>query len=150
RPPESGLRKSTRKTNAHRGSCRYRNLDSKKQPWKAVHLYRELQSEAIRLVLPVSKEDTAARVANIRAALRLGLREFYGGEPEHLGVDTYDEPATEEGRRNFLLIQDQVPGGTGLLSELSLEKGAKLKRVMELAVQAMDACPCRQRTPAVK
>lgn len=148
--PESRKRKSTLKLNAHRGSCPSRNKPEKKQRFKPVHLYRELHSEAIRLVLPISREKTEERMANIRAALRLGLREFYGGDPEHLGVDSYDEPAGGEGKRNFLLIQDMVPGGTGLLAELTEDKGAKLKRVFELASSALTHCPCQTRLPAVK
>jgi len=150
RPPEARKLKSGKKVIAHRGSCAGRNKPEAKQRWRQVHLFRELSSEAIRLVLPVSQEAREERVANIRAALRLGLREFYGGDPEHLGVDTYDEPAGEEGRRNFLLIQDMVPGGTGLLAELTEDKGQKLRAVFQHAVEAMNSCPCRQRLPAVK
>lgn len=150
RPPDSHKSKSGRKAHAHRGSCPSRNKPEKKQPWKPVHLYRELQSEAIRLVLPVSRESTELRIANIRAALRLGLKEFYGGDPEHLAVDTYDEPAGDDGRRNFLLIQDLVPGGTGLLAELTEGKGAKLLTVLVKARGAIDRCPCRAKLPAVK
>lgn len=150
RPPEDRKRKSGRKVSAHRGSCPSRSKPEKKQPWRPIHLYRELNSEAIRMVLPVAKEKAEIRVTNLRAALRLGLREFYGGEPEHLAVDTYDEPAGGEGRRNFLLIQDMVPGGTGLLAELSEDKGAKLKSVLELAHKAIRDCTCTKKSPAVK
>ncbi len=150
KPPDSRKLKSGRKATAHRGSCPSRHKSELKQPWKPVHLYRELQSEAIRLVLPVSKENAEQRISNIRAALRLGLKEFYGGEPEYLAVDSYDEPAGEEGRRNFLLIQDMVPGGTGLLAELTEGKGAKLKSVLECARNAIERCPCSSKVPAVK
>lgn len=146
RPP---TRMQGEKKRLHRAACPSRNKDEKKQPWTRVHLYRELQSEAIRLVLPVSRHDVTARVANVRAALRLGLREFYGGDPQHLGVDTYDEPAAHGDRRHFLLIQDLVPGGTGLLAELTEDKGAKLRRVLEMAREALVGCPCRHTQPEV-
>lgn len=149
RPLDSRRSSSGRPKNAHRGSCPARNKPEKKQPWKPVHLYRELQSEAIRLVLPISKENPEQRIANIRAALRLGLNEFYGGEPDHLAVDSYDEPAGDEGRRNFLIIQDMVPGGTGLLAELTESKGAKLHAVLLRAREAIERCPCRNKNPKV-
>src|SRR5690606_7716567 len=61
-------------------------------------------------------------------------------------VDTYDEPAGQEGRRNFLLIQDMVPGGTGLLAELATDKGSKLKAVLECSARALAACSCQTRS----
>jgi DEAD/DEAH box helicase domain-containing protein len=150
RPPDGRRVEAGRKKSMHRGSCPSRSKPEAKQPWRPVHLYRELRSEAIRLVLPVSKEHPEQRIANIRAALRLGLKEFYGGEPEYLAVDSYDEPASDEARRNFLLIQDMVPGGTGLLAELTENKGAKLKAVLERARAAVDLCPCQRKVPKVK
>ncbi|HKO89883.1 MAG TPA: DEAD/DEAH box helicase, partial [Polyangiaceae bacterium] len=136
--------------NPHRGSCPFR--DKKGNPFASLHLYRELESEAIRLMVPVVATDPQTRVANLRAALRLGLKEFYGGDPEFLNVESYDEPTRESEavRRHYLLIQDLVPGGTGLLAELTEDKGAKLKRVFELAQSAIDHCSCRQRQPPAR
>ena len=136
----------------HRGACPEKGKEGAGKSLREVHLFRELISEAIRLVVPVAAADPEQRLANLRAALRLGLREFYGGEPEFLGVDSYDEPAgdTENARRNYLLVQDMVPGGTGLLAELSEDRGAKLKQVLEKAHDAIVRCSCNARTPAVK
>ncbi len=136
----------------HRGACPEKGKNGGGTSFREVHLLRELVSEAIRLVVPVSVADPERRLANLRAALRLGLREFYGGEPEFLSVDSYDEPAgdTEDARRNYLLVQDIVPGGTGLLAELTEDRGAKLRQVLERAHDALRRCSCNTRAPAVK
>lgn len=140
----------------HRGACPSAPKAEAKQNFKQIHLVRELESEGVRLVLPVSAVEASKRIANIRAALRLGLREFYGGEPEFLAVDTYDEPAGEvqgaegQARKHYLLIQDMVPGGTGLLAELTENRGAKLKQVLEKAYEQVRRCSCASRVPAVK
>lgn len=136
----------------HRAWCSAKDKPEDKQPWQTLHLYRELRSEALRILLPISLFEQEARLANVRAALRLGLRSFYGGEPEFLGVDLYDEPAntSEAGRRRYLVLLDTVPGGTGVLADLTADKGAKLRRVFELAHDALRRCECRKRTPAVR
>ncbi len=139
-----------RKSLAHRGNCPAKNK-SKHQP-TPIHLYRELKSEAIRFLLPFSTEDAKKREANVRAAIRLGLKTLYGGDPEFLGVDIYDQPqaGNNEARRRYLIIQDMVPGGTGLLAELAMAKGEKLKEALELSLQRLRQCGCNKRDPAVR
>jgi DEAD/DEAH box helicase domain-containing protein len=136
----------------HRAWCPERKKPIDKQVSRKVHLLRELRSEALRLVVPFADgEDVAADLANLRAALRVGLRRFYGGDPDFLEVSAYDEPLpAREGRRRFLVIMDRVPGGTGLLAELCLDKGAKLKEALEKAHDLLRACACQRREPAVK
>jgi len=136
----------------HRAWCPERKKPQDKQLSRELHLLRELRSEALRLVVPfVGSEDVAVDLANLRAALRVGLRRFYGGDPDFLDVKAYDEPLpAREGRRRFLVIMDRVPGGTGLLAELCLDKGAKLKEALEKAHDVLRACACQRRKPAVK
>jgi DEAD/DEAH box helicase domain-containing protein len=136
----------------HRAWCPERKKPEAKQRPRELHLLRELRSEALRLVVPFADgEDLAADVANLRAALRVGLRRFYGGDPDFLNVLTYDEPLTaREGRRRYVVIMDRVPGGTGLLAELCVGKGAKLKEALEKAHDVLRKCPCQKREPAVK
>lgn len=137
---------------AHRAWCPERKKPEDKQPRRELHLLRELRSEAIRMVVPVADgEDSAAQLANLRAGLRLGLRRFYGGDPDFLDVRSYDEPLPgREGRRRFLVILDRVPGGTGLLAELCKDTGAKLKSALELAHDTLRTCVCQTREPAAK
>ncbi|MBK7823494.1 MAG: DEAD/DEAH box helicase [Tessaracoccus sp.] len=136
----------------HRAWCPERKKPDDKQASRQLHLMRELRSEALRLVVPiVGGERVEADLANLRAALRVGLRRFYGGDPDFLEVVAYDEPlAAGEGRRRFLVIMDRVPGGTGLLAELCLDKGTKLKDALTRAYEVLRTCPCQHREPAAR
>jgi DEAD/DEAH box helicase domain-containing protein len=136
----------------HRGWCNERRKPPGSQLLHEIHLLRELRSEALRLVVPCADDAHAEKqLPNLRAALRLGLRRFYGGEPEHFDVRTYDEPLPgREGRRRFLVLMDRVPGGTGMLAELVRGKGEKLKEVLERAHDAIRHCECGRKDPAPK
>ena len=95
--------------------------------------------------------DPNVRLPNVRAAIELGLKHFFGGDPDHLRVQLYSEPSREErrSRRRFVVIHDTVPGGTGVLAELAANGGAKLRRVLELARDALASCTCADaRAPA--
>jgi DEAD/DEAH box helicase domain-containing protein len=148
RPPRADERPRPR----HRAWCPERKKPEDKQSARQLHLMRELRSEALRLVVPiVGGERVDADLANLRAALRVGLRRFYGGDPDFLDVLAYDEPLVGgEGRRRFLVIMDRVPGGTGLLAELCLDKGAKLREALTRAYEVLRTCPCQRREPAAR
>ena len=51
------------------------------------------------LVRISSSERASIDTANLRASLRLGLRQLYGGEPDFLEVREYDEPLVAEALR---------------------------------------------------
>ncbi len=136
----------------HRPWCTSRHKPDDRQPWAQIHLYREITSEALRLVLPVSMLDPEVQLPNARAALELGMRRYFGGDPDHLRVTLHDEPTflAEGARRRYLVVHDTVPGGTGVLAELAAHRGAKLRRVLEEAREAVTSCPCRARGPEVR
>jgi DEAD/DEAH box helicase domain-containing protein len=104
-----------------------------------VGLYRHNTSEAIRILLPVADHEVGKIVSSFRAALELGFRRKFGGQPAHLRVSTMSEPAGAA-RQRFLVIYDTVPGGTGYLAELWRQ--GQLFTVMELALDAMKRCRC--------
>ena len=112
-----------------------------KAPEKTAHvfLYRSLRSEAIRLLLPVSKHGLMRMRASVSAALQLGFRKMFGGQPTHLRITTATEPHGDD-QLQFLVLYDTVPGGTGYLAELW--KAGKLLDLMALSLQAMQTCSC--------
>jgi DEAD/DEAH box helicase domain-containing protein len=112
---------------------------------ETVLLFREIESEAIRVLLPVAEIDQERRLWSFRAALELGFRRRFSGDPRHLQVRLHDEPLAGEGRRRFLVVFDTVPGGTGYLSELW--HGDHFRDVLELALRALEDCACQRRTP---
>lgn len=112
---------------------------------ETVYLFREVESEAIRVLLPVAEIDQERRLWSFRAALELGFRRRFSGNPRHLQIRLQDEPLAGEGRRRFLIVFDTVPGGTGYLSELW--HGDHFRDVLELALQALENCACQRRDP---
>jgi DEAD/DEAH box helicase domain-containing protein len=126
----------------HDISCRYRGRDP--ATLKAVFLYRELHSEAIRILLPSSGDENGDMVSFI-AALQLGLRLHFKGNIEHLRgcVDERPVPNTSM-RRKYLVLYDQVPGGTGYLKQLS-RSPQDFMQVLHLALRHLRDCSCATR-----
>jgi len=125
----------------HQPHCKYRRskLKSKTIP---VMLYREVTSEAIRILLPAVTYQVDSARASFKAALQLGLRCYFGGDPGHLIVRQVSEPipGENETRRNFLVLYDAVPGGTGYLADLC--KDLNFIEVLDKAVKHITACQC--------
>ena len=113
-------------------------------PWRTLHLYRELQSEAVRLLLPIADlASSKVRLESFTAALHLGLRERFRGNVDHLQILPVDEPVPgSDLRRQFLVLFDSVPGGTGYLDVL-LEEPDSLRRTLQASHDVMAACGCQ-------
>jgi DEAD/DEAH box helicase domain-containing protein len=112
---------------------------------ETVFLYREVRSEAIRVLLPAAEIDKDRRILSFKAALELGFRRRFAGDPRHLQIRLYDEPVGVQGRMRFLVIFDTVPGGTGYLSELW--HGDHFRDVLKLAHTTLEQCSCQRRDP---
>ena len=134
-------RKGTKPERLHQGWCKVRSGKERAQ-WDPLLLVHELSTEAIRLLVPVSMFEVDERLASFKGALLLGIRETLGGNPEHLNVVTADGPNRGgQGRRRFLVLYDQVPGGTGYLGPLA--DPASMKGILEAARDVIAHCPCR-------
>ncbi|WP_300348613.1 DEAD/DEAH box helicase [uncultured Alcanivorax sp.] len=141
----------------HRRSCSgHRETQKRKREgqledaytWESVFLYRELRSEAIRLLLPeVDPED----ISTLEAAIYLGLRLRFQGDPGHLLVKQQILPNLKEGvTQNYLVLMDAVPGGTGFLKELYQNRddqgrsGEGVMDILRRALAALETCRCRE------
>jgi DEAD/DEAH box helicase domain-containing protein len=125
----------------HAPFCPQRSGDAK--PREALFLYRSVRSEAIRFLLPFSQEGVDSKLASFRAAIDLGLRRRYGGQPMHLTVASMTEPDDSRvHRRHFLVLFDTVPGGTGYLAEF--REPAAVFALLRGAADALASCPCRE------
>ncbi len=109
--------------------------------WQNVYLYREVTSEALRILLPVSTTLVEEKLATFEACLDLGLRRWFRGDPEHLQILPHTEPSLDGTRRRFLVIYDTVPGGTSYLKELA--KPETFFQVLRLALDSLTSCRCR-------
>ena len=104
-----------------------------------------MQSEAIRLLLPVSTFQAETKLATFKACLELGLRKKFKGNPGHLIIREQQDPGTGGDRapRRFLVLYDTVPGGTGYLKEFARNPQA-MRDVLEGAFRTLKSCRCRQ------
>jgi len=128
----------------HSATCRARKSASQEETGN-IFLYREIQSEAIRILLPVAEVGLDRKRASFKAALQLGFRRHFQGDPGHLIIRFVPEPIPGGyGTRQYLVVFDGVPGGTGYLSELW--QGERFLDVLDEALQALQACVC-QRDP---
>ena len=109
---------------------------------ECLYLYRQFDSEALRLLLPVADLASEPYVASFVAALELGLRQRFGGRLPHLRAMTGDNalPGASDGRR-YLILYDTVPGGTGYLKDL-LAKPENLLDLLRASLQALENCEC--------
>lgn len=131
----------------HAFDCKLRRpgaVENEEDYFEALYLYRELRSEAVRILLPMSEIGSSdVRRRSLIAALQLGLRRYYRGKVDHIRVTSYAEPAAGgAGHRQYLVLYDSVPGGTGYLKEL-LSSGEKLMHVLDQALQVLRNCGCR-------
>ena len=112
---------------------------------ECLYLYRQFQSEAVRMLLPVSLAlESERHVASFVAALELGLKRWFSGQIDHLRAMTSEYPdAGTNTRRRYLMLYDTVPGGTGYLKELMSEP-SKLLGVFRAALDALTSCSCNQ------
>jgi DEAD/DEAH box helicase domain-containing protein len=110
---------------------------------ECVFLYREFESEGIRAYLPESSLSPSDRaVHSFIAALQMGLELKFRGSVDHLRIARDVTIAQEnETPRQYLVIYDSVPGGTGYLKEL-MRDAEPLFEVFQAALDRMTTCGC--------
>lgn len=129
----------------HTRSCQQRRASSEEARSVNLFLYREVESEAVRFLLPeTSFAGTPERVQSLKAALQLGLEEEFEGSVAHLRAAIQEAPGDQDiARKRYLVLYDSVPGGTGYLAEL-LRKEGKLMDVLAKALGVMKTCACQE------
>jgi DEAD/DEAH box helicase domain-containing protein len=129
----------------HGAQCKARRTGVKEKT-RSLFLYRQVRSEAIRILLPVSEIQLDEKRASFKAALQLGFRRHFQGDPGHLLIKATREPIRggHRGSRQYIVIYDGVPGGTGYLSELAQEDN--FFSVLEQALEALTTCVCQTTT----
>lgn len=131
--------------NHHRSWCKVRS-GARRQHWDHLALIHELVTEAVRILLPVAEFEAQERILSFKAALLLGLRDSFGGNPSHLRVLQTDFPAPgpdTDTRNRFVVVHDTVPGGTGYLPRLADPE--RLRSILERSVELITTCECQTR-----
>jgi DEAD/DEAH box helicase domain-containing protein len=126
----------------HAPSCKARNPAAPKNFLECVYLYRAFDSEAVRILLPVVDFASNREIQSLVAGIRTGLRLYFGGRVEHIRMALQTEPVKDSPvRRQYLVLYDAVPGGTGYLAEL-VRQPQHLFDLLERARQHLVECGC--------
>ena len=130
--------------NHHRTWCKVRS-GARKERWDDLVLSHQLVTEAVRILLPVGEFENTERTQSFKAALMLGLRDSFGGDPSHLRIVETDFPAANdpEARVRYVVVHDSVPGGTGYL--LRLADPTRLEQILRRARDLIATCSCQTR-----
>lgn len=130
----------------HSYACKTRKMTSIMQAdayEECLFLYREFSTEVLRLLVPATTMDsTSVKLESFVAAFMLGMKEYFGNV-DHLRATVSEVPVPEaEYRKQYLVIYDSVPGGTGYLKQLMHEKNVLIE-IFEKALHVMENCSCK-------
>ena len=126
----------------HSLTCKYYNKPNEDPLLDYLYLYREFTSEAIRMLLPLASLGVPLKLHSFLAAIYLGLKLTYKGSIDHIEAAIIEEPIPDDSiRKQYLVLYDRVPGGTGYLKELTSSKD-KMMELMDAALQALKQCSC--------
>ncbi len=109
---------------------------------ECIFLYREFTTEALRLLIPATTFDfTDVIKESFTAAFMLGMKEYFGNV-DHLRATVSEVPIPDtDARKQYLVIYDSVPGGTGYLKQL-MNDDKSLIKIFESALNKMKTCSC--------
>ena len=126
----------------HTISCQHRNKPDQAKALDVLYLYREFESESIRLLMPKEQFWTTQGLHSFVAALQLGLKSKFQGRVDHLHTVISEEPQPNSTlRKSFLYLYDSVPGGTGYLRQL-IRNPNELLDVFQQSLDRLVACDC--------
>jgi DEAD/DEAH box helicase domain-containing protein len=136
----------TDKSRNHLIDCPHRNTQEQAEDVVVdLHLYRYFSSEALRILVPCTKSGVDERVVqSFIAAIQLGFKLQFGGRVDHLRFSELDTPDKDGGRRQYILIHDSVPGGTGYLHQLLSENAETILELLRKAQHHIKCCACAE------
>lgn len=129
----------------HAFPCRARNAPAgAPDAAEQLFLYREFSTEALRILIPATTMDASTvRQESFTAAFLLGMKECFGNV-DHLQAVVSEEPVPGMPfRKQYLVIYDCVPGGTGYLKQL-IQRSDGLVEVFQQALRVLENCSCRE------
>ncbi|MEC8849772.1 MAG: DEAD/DEAH box helicase [Pseudomonadota bacterium] len=130
----------------HSPDCRHRHAETTEHLKSEIFLFRQFDSECIRVMVPQGMGTDEGLIRSFMAALQLGMRRRFGGKIDHLQFDTMRESAQAGGlEKHYVLIYDGVPGGTGYLENLLSQGVDSIMEVLATALQVLQGCDCEQR-----
>lgn len=110
--------------------------------FEEVFLYRNLKTEAFKILLPVQEFESESMIAMFKSGIEIGLKHYYKGNPQHIEINHYREINKQTSRNDrFLVLYDVIPGGTGYLAKLFNKEEFSL--LIEKAYHAIKDCSCQ-------
>jgi len=110
--------------------------------FKTLYLYRHMQTEAIKILLPIQIMDATAAVEMFKAGMELGMKTYYKSSPEHIRIDAYEEMNLATMKKDhYLVMYDTIPGGTGYLSKLY--NTDEFTTLLSMAYDKIHDCQCQ-------
>ena len=129
----------------HAAYCKVRMMKVKEK-YEDIYLYREMKSEALRLLLPISESyDLEESLPSFRAALHLGLRKHFHGTPAHT-QDHDVQRARRRSRQRAPAVPPDLRRRPPAAPATWRICGATVRcfDVLQLALDAMRTCRCRR------
>lgn len=130
----------------HSFACRANKVKGiNDEPYEeCLFIYREFTTEVLRILIPsTSTNFNKTRQESFIAAFMLGMKEYFGNV-DHLRATLSEVPVEDaDFRKQYLVIFDSVPGGTGYLKQL-LQYDEALIEVFEKALNVMENCSCKE------
>lgn len=130
----------------HYRFCNHKGIsfadDVKGEVFETLYLYRHMQTEAIKILLPVQIMDANAAIEMFKAGIELGLKAYYKSSPEHIRIDSYSEMnMATMNKDHYLVMYDTIPGGTGYLSKLYDTE--EFTTLLQYAYDKIHECTCQ-------
>jgi len=130
----------------HVATCKHYGKADSKGIIECLYLYREFESEALKMLLPLEDIDFDSKVNSFIAALYMGLKEKFEGSVDHLQVMIHEEPQADACmKKRYLVLFDQIPGGTGYLKQLA-NTPDDFFIMIQKALNKLSQCKCVQDT----
>ena len=130
----------------HSYACRAKNpRPGDNEPFEeCLFLYREFITEVLRILVPATTQDISKkRQESFIAAFMLGMKKYFGNV-EHLRAALNDVPVQDaDYRKQYLVVFDSVPGGTGYLKQLMQNDNALIE-IFEKALAVLENCNCKE------
>ncbi|MEV4481700.1 DEAD/DEAH box helicase [Micromonospora coxensis] len=122
--------------------CPYRRSTAGPGTHVDLILAHELETEALRILIPAATALVQERLLSFSAAIQLGIAAQYGGDPAHLQAVLATMPdGQSDGIRNFVVVYDTQPQGTGYLHRLADPE--EFRAILELARRGIAECGCQ-------
>jgi DEAD/DEAH box helicase domain-containing protein len=129
----------------HYGFCKHKDKDYEGSPddvFEEVFFYREIQTEALKILLPVQELNSESELKMFQAGIELGLKKYFNGNPQHIRLSEYKEyNHTTNKFDRYLVLFDSIPGGTGYLEKLF--SAQEFTKLLKVAYEEIRDCKCQ-------